>query len=159
MRADCRVHLVPAGAGYRFEKGISELVVRCLDTRGFILTSRIELASWNANQRTDPVSAPIQSDNLSRRHLPVDRRWYNAVASRPRDKWFSLTKPYRRILEPVRYPLRYRIGLMLVESRYQRARAPTWAYLCPDYFHLTKPDAITRRRAGEVRRRRQDVTI
>lgn len=74
MRADCRAHLVPAGAGYRFEKGISELVGRCLDTRDFILTSQIELASWNANQRADPVSAPIQSDNLSGRHLPVDWR-------------------------------------------------------------------------------------
>lgn len=42
MRADCRFHLVSAEAGYRFEKGISELVVRCLDTRGFIFTSRIE---------------------------------------------------------------------------------------------------------------------
>lgn len=42
MRADCRFHLVSAEADYRFEKGISELVMRCLDTRGFILTSRIE---------------------------------------------------------------------------------------------------------------------
>jgi len=44
------------GPATNFEKGISELVVRYLDTRGFILTSRIELASWNANQRV-----PFQS--------------------------------------------------------------------------------------------------